>query len=407
MALALDYILQAAEGLQYSHRKNIVHRDIKPANLLVDSAGTVKILDMGLAFMAQQSDALEETTNQRLTQQGQVMGTCAYMAPEQAIDVRQADARSDVYSLGCTLYDLLVGSPPYQGATHMAVIVAHREEPIPSICKQRTEVPAAVDEVFRRMVAKKPEDRYASMGEVIAALRACTMGEPAAGAGGAVAPAHAAPAPPRKSARPQAAVADAQDIDAPTEDTFSVIAAKHDTVVSRRRGKAIVVPKLPVLICAGVLLMFGLGGGALAVLLSLRTPQGTLVVESDDPGVKVAVKQGGEVVDIVDADDEWKVSLKEGKYELELTGGKDQFAIDQNVVVVSRGKTERLRVTFKPTVAADKPKLPRPGESAPDKPEDRDVAANPPVALPRPTPRPAQACHEAGHRRDSQAEVGA
>ena len=167
---AVECILQAARGLQYAHSKGIVHRDIKPGNLLLDNEGTVKILDMGLARIAGSEAALGGA--ERLTTTGQVMGTCDYMAPEQSLDTHQADARADIYSLGCTLYRLLTGSPPYQGETFAKLFMMHLESPIPSLCKARPEVPAALDAVCQRMLAKKAEDRYQSMAEVIAELEA-------------------------------------------------------------------------------------------------------------------------------------------------------------------------------------------------------------------------------------------
>lgn len=183
---ALECVLQAARGLAYAHSQGVIHRDIKPSNLLVDRSGVVKILDMGLARLMF-DPARDGVTGDQLTATGQVMGTCDYMAPEQAVSTHRVDGRADIYSLGCTLYRLLTGEPPYPRQTLMEVLVAHREAPIPSLSKARPDVPVEVDMVFQRMMAKHPEDRYQRMEEVIEALEhclaVCRAGVPAGGGG--------------------------------------------------------------------------------------------------------------------------------------------------------------------------------------------------------------------------------
>ncbi len=174
VAKAVDYILQAARGLEFAHGEGVIHRDIKPANLLLDRKGIVKILDMGLARL----DLLEcdVATRADLTGTGTVMGTIDYMAPEQARSPRHADARADIYSLGCSLYFLITGKATYDGESLTAKIVAHQIDPIPSLRDVKCEVPPQLDTVFKKMVAKKVEDRYQSITEVVADLEKCRDG---------------------------------------------------------------------------------------------------------------------------------------------------------------------------------------------------------------------------------------
>jgi eukaryotic-like serine/threonine-protein kinase len=156
---SVDLIVQAAHGLQYAHEHGVVHRDIKPSNLLVTKTGDVKVLDLGLARIGH-TEPVEE-----LTHTGAVMGTPDYMAPEQSLDSKRADARSDVYSLGATLYSALTGQPMYDG-TMINRLVKHREAPIPTL----RHISEDLDDIFQRMVAKNPDDRYQTMADVIRAL---------------------------------------------------------------------------------------------------------------------------------------------------------------------------------------------------------------------------------------------
>jgi RND family efflux transporter MFP subunit len=187
VAEACCYIRQAALGLQHAHERGMVHRDIKPQNLMVTSEGQVKILDFGLArfvlesapagalLAAVEADAAVacaggNTPVEPLTQAGTVMGTPAYIAPEQARDPHCADIRADIYSLGCTLHDLLTGQPPFlEGSARKAI--GHLREGQGSLLELRPDVPRELAQVVDRMMAKDPALRYATPSEVAAALR--------------------------------------------------------------------------------------------------------------------------------------------------------------------------------------------------------------------------------------------
>ena len=173
ISLALDYLSQAASGLEYAHGKGIVHRDIKPSNLLLNDEGQIKVLDMGLARIG---GALDQEVSAQLTTTGQVMGTVEYMSPEQAEDTRQADARSDIYSLGCTFYRLVTGRGPFSRETIVKTILAHRDAAIPKIETGSPE-DDAVNQLFKKMVAKNPNDRFQSMTMLIESIRQIEDGQ--------------------------------------------------------------------------------------------------------------------------------------------------------------------------------------------------------------------------------------
>jgi len=174
---AIDCLVQAARGLEHAHETGIIHRDVKPSNLLIDTAGTVKVLDMGLARATNpevQEDSLAQSS---ITSTGAVMGTVDFMAPEQAVDSKVVDHRADVYSLGCTLFFLLTGRKPFRGSSPMHKLMAHQQQPPPSLRDQAHGlrpvglVPQRLEAVYQKMVAKEPADRYASMTALIDALQ--------------------------------------------------------------------------------------------------------------------------------------------------------------------------------------------------------------------------------------------
>ena len=355
---AIECILQAARGLQYAHEQGVVHRDIKPGNLLLSKSGTVKILDMGLARIAGPEAAMGGP--ERLTTTGQVMGTCDYMAPEQAMDCHAVDARADIYALGCTLYRLLLSQPPYHGQSLMQILMAHREAAIPSICQTRPEVPAELDAVFQKMVAKEPGDRQQSMAEVIAELEAVLAvlsGHVATPAAAKAESSSAAlsrslaflqedgmPVIAGRPRKPTAAERTLPHIEQKsTEDTGKSILGMPLAAVARVRRK----PLLLVLLAVCLVLLLG-------IVLTITLRHGTLVVEIDEnlgKDVQVTVSQGGEQVKVVDASSGWTLSLSPGKYDLAVQGGDDKFQLDPQSVTVTRGGQAKVKVTLKPTAS--------------------------------------------------------
>ena len=167
---ALDCVIQAARGLACAHAENIIHHDVKPSNLLVDKHGTVKVLDMGLARLKKTITSSNTPSPQTRTTTSQVMGSIDFMPPEQVESFEEADERSDVYSLGCTFFYLLIGRAMYGGHTTAERLLAHREAKIPSLLDERPDVPEHLDAVFQKMVAKQSKDRHDSMTEVISDL---------------------------------------------------------------------------------------------------------------------------------------------------------------------------------------------------------------------------------------------
>ena len=169
VADACDIIRQAANGLQHAHQARIVHRDIKPANLMLTRQGVVKILDMGLAILHQ-----DDSTDTSVTRPGQIMGTIDFISPEQCKSAHNVDHRADLYSLGCTMYSLLCGQPPFHSDTPSSIydrMRAHVELTAQPISDLRSDVPHEVQQIISQLMEKRPQDRISSAGELAEMLK--------------------------------------------------------------------------------------------------------------------------------------------------------------------------------------------------------------------------------------------
>ncbi len=158
---SINIIKQVAAALQHAHEKKLVHRDIKPANIMIAKDGTVKLADMGLAR------SIDETLDTTITRAGTTVGTVDYMSPEQAANSKHADIRSDIYSLGCTWFHMLTGSPPYPEGDLTNKLRAHSEKPIPDPRDFNDSVSEALVAVIHRMMSKKKQDRYQTPDELL------------------------------------------------------------------------------------------------------------------------------------------------------------------------------------------------------------------------------------------------
>jgi serine/threonine-protein kinase len=192
---ASDYVRQVAQGLQHAHQLGLVHRDIKPANLFllhppIPTGQTarkgpdpvVKVIDWGLARLVKGAgEAQAATCCDSAAERGRLLGTADYISPEQASDASVVDTRADIYSLGCTFYYLLTGRPPFLGATLMHKLLEHQQAEPDDIRQLRPDVPEEAADILRRMMQKKPEERYQIPLLVVAALRRfCPRGPAAA-----------------------------------------------------------------------------------------------------------------------------------------------------------------------------------------------------------------------------------
>ena len=369
IADACELIAQAAMGLNAAHSRGMIHRDIKPANLMLAEQEfgppIVKVLDLGLALLSEspQPDA------GGLTSDGQIMGTIDYMPPEQAQDSHTVDIRADIYSLGATLYALLTGGSIFQGRPHttlMQKLMALATEPIPPIRERRPDVTEPLAQIVHRMLARDPKQRFASMAEVIAALKPFTVG---ANLSVLLSPhQHDAPASGSidENSRLSATVrlqADDHSLARRTSGTLATAEISRNALAS---GSSVVASPEPdtsafrlmtktrAAIAAAVAGVLLLG----AILFSIKTPHGEIIVKVDglsaEEQKQIEIKVSGNgVMKIANEANGWTIGVKEdGKYDVQLTGGKDRVQIDKDQVTVTRRDKAIVTVSLKPNGAA-------------------------------------------------------
>ena len=355
VAEACEIIRQAALGLQHAHANNLVHRDIKPSNLMLaegSSGPLVKILDMGLALLDEQ-----HAEHPDLTASGQIMGTLDYMAPEQAGDTHTVDIRADIYSLGATLYKLLTGRVPFQGPQYASTVkklMALATQDPPRIDSFREDLPEELVDVVHRMLARQPQDRYATPAELAAAvapfveganltvlLEAATVVQVDAEQTALLQTVAKGAA----SVSVRSSVVETQSQVVPgrsRQSEFQPVAAPDNLPPRRfKRSVLLAITALPILVLG-------------VILLSLRTPHGEIVVELANgipaeaaKHLKIEVTGNGELK-VADASAGWTIDVAEGKYQARLSGGSDEFQLEQHQVTVTRGQKALLKVSLKP-----------------------------------------------------------
>lgn len=276
---ACKYIHQAAIGLHYAHQQGMVHRDIKPHNLMLTADGTVKILDFGLASLAPEVVSTADTGKvpSELTTAGAIMGTPDFISPEQAKDARQADVRSDIYSLGATLYHLLSGRPPFDDGSVMHKLKSHAQVEPQRLESLRDDIPAELGTIVTRMMAKDPDERFQTPAEVAAALESFL---------------HAIP---------------------PAQDSPPL-----QVQPTRKRSRF-----LP-LAAVATLFMAALVAG---VVFYLQTGNGTIRVALMDESLEATIQ--GEKIEVEDGDKEFEISAGRQQLVIRQKGSDTEFVTDK------------------------------------------------------------------------------
>jgi formylglycine-generating enzyme required for sulfatase activity/serine/threonine protein kinase len=399
IANACFCVHQAAMALQRGYELDMVHRDIKPSNILLAKQGkraVVKVIDFGLAKAKS-----EVATDRDLTGTNQMMGTPGYTAPEQLRDAKTADTRSDIYSLGCTLYHLLAGEPPFKGKTMYAILFAQDAGHMRPLREARPEVPEALAQIVARMMARNPAERFRQPGDVAAALVPFIKTESSAEvpriapkpARSAAPPqsvpptlptqpeAHSrsirveaeAPEPPRAEAPPAAPVSDGRAVDPARRPARSHAGAKKN----RAKQDSFVAGRWPVLIGAAVgltvVLLMVLAGIVVKLTVKSEAGDALLVVEVNEPNPLVYVD--GQRVNVTwgVAGHQAEVTVKAGvPHQVKVI--KDGFTADGETVTISEGGRKVLTASLTRLPTKPRPKddlAKRPAIPSPDAPSEK------------------------------------
>ena len=318
-AEACAYALQTALGLQHAHEHGLVHRDIKPQNLLRTSSGHIKIADFGLARL------VSEGAVEGLTAENQLLGSADYIAPEQIRSAHSCDIRADLYSLGCTLYTLLAGRPPFAGLGLMEKLRAHEKRPPPPLSKVRPDLDPKLVRLVDRLMSKDPTRRFEAPCEAAGALAPFAVGCPPQP--GDVPPAAASVGP-----------GQGRDLDA----NFTLTAEKG-RLFRRRR---------PLVAAVLVLGLLGAGTAGTAVY-HFVTDRGELVITTTDPRVEVVVTRNGREIIVIDPKTRTRVSLRPGVYVLKPGSREHEVVIWPEQLTIERGGVVVAKV--EPAVTKDRP----------------------------------------------------
>jgi serine/threonine protein kinase len=375
VAHACEYIRQAALGLQHAHEHGMVHRDIKPENLMLTRKGQIKVLDFGLARLAS-----ENSPARPLTEVGVVAGTPDYIAPEQAEDTHQADIRADIYSLGCTLYFLLSGQPPFPRGSILQKLLAHHMRAPRPLDEFRDDLPPGLAEVFERMTAKDPAQRFQTPIEAARALLAVRQESSTREANRQAIQQAAPPASVEKgetAADETGSLPSLRPVRSPAEESGTTVSdggfrGRPRTRKMRTSGHR---PRTVVAVLCLVLGFLLLAGAVGLIALAASRPRpdadrqaGTVLRSADEqaevffqsavPDAEVVVRRDGQVIESFRPGPGRRLSLPPGEYDFQLAWPIPGHRLSANRLVLAAG--DRKSVDLQPDGAPTGPNGPFP-----------------------------------------------